>query len=75
MVTKSMFMRCVVISVLSVLVHNSDSAINLGYRRLSNFSDVISNRMRNVTAQEQGRGFFGHGKLFLFFLFNMCTET
>lgn len=73
MLTKSMFIRCIVISVLSVLVQNSDSATNLGYRRKSaHFSDVISNRRSDVTAQEQGRGFFGHGKLFLFFLFMLC---
>lgn len=65
MLTKSMFIRCMVISVLSILVQNSDSFIYFGHKRKSaNFSDVISNRRSNVTAQEQARGFFGHGKLF-----------
>lgn len=62
-----MFMRCVVISVLSVFVQNSDNFIHLGYRKNSaNFSDVILNRRKNTTAQEQARGFFSHGKYFFF---------
>lgn len=68
MLTKSMFIRCVVISVLSVLVQNSDSFIYLGYKRKSANGDVISNRRSNITTQEQARGFFGHGKLFTVFL-------
>lgn len=64
MLTKLMFIRGVVISVLSVLVQNSDGFIQLGYRKKSaNFSNVISNSS-NFTVKEQGRGFFGHGKYF-----------
>lgn len=64
MLTKSMFIRCVVISVLSVLVQNCDSFIHLGYmKKRGNLSNVISHKRRNTTAKEQGRGFFGHGKL------------
>lgn len=63
MLTKAMFIRCVVISVLSVLVPNCDSFLHLGYVK-KNVSNVISNKRRNFPAKEQARGFFGHGKLF-----------
>lgn len=75
MLTKSMFIRCVVISVLSVFVQNSDTFIHLGYRRKgANYSDILPNGRKNVTAQEQARGFFGHGKFYLYFFF-LTLET
>lgn len=63
MLTKSMFIRCVVIFVLSVLVQISDGSVNSNnIEKGANVSNVYWDRWRNITEREQGRGLFGNGE-------------